>query len=131
MKMDSYLIRKILLEIETADGTCRDLSPIEIEGFTDCEINFQVHIMIDEGLLEGDDISNQDDPYDKFWVKRMTSYGHNFLNLCRSETNFKRGITFIKELGVDVTFDFLSYAVYYVSDHFKSNRCGYWITYII
>lgn len=108
MKMNVELITKILLEIEKDDGRYRNTTAITIEGFSDCEINFHVHIMSDEGLLDAENMSHANSEYEVFWIKRMTSYGHEYLGMSRDEKNLKRGLDYIKEKGEPITLSIVS-----------------------
>ena len=97
MKRDMDLVRKILLSIEN-DPSGYVPDEISIEGYTQEEIGYHVLIMIDAGLLSGEDTSYIGGRSPSGTATRMTWQGHEFLDSCREETRWDRA----KRIGVRV-----------------------------
>ena len=89
MKRDMDLVRKILLMLEEHE---HGMAPrkLVIEGHTDEEIGYHVHLMDQAGLLKAADVSHQGSPSPQAIPVHMLWAGHEFLDAARSETIWSR-----------------------------------------
>jgi hypothetical protein len=83
MKRDMDLIRKILITLE-ADPQPYFSRTLEIEGYTNEEINFHLMLLNEVGLIEGTDMSAGSEPL--FFPERLTWSGFEFLESVKNET---------------------------------------------
>jgi len=83
MKNDLDLIRKILEEVErkpTASGEV-----VEVAGWPEEVVARHVERLCNDGLLDRESVVGADDDgADLFYVRDLTSAGHEFLNAMRS-----------------------------------------------
>ncbi len=87
MKRDMDLVRNILLAIE-ADPTGYPPEELEIEGYTKDQIGYHMLIMIEAGLLEGQEVTPMGASCPVGIPTRMTWHGHEFLDACRDVTRW-------------------------------------------
>jgi hypothetical protein len=96
------LVRKILMAIEDhPHGRAPDR--IEIEGFTEAQINYHVYIMIEGGLVEGSDITHMGSEGYEAMASRLTWAGHEFLDAARDEGRWQGALRIAKEKAGTVT----------------------------
>lgn len=111
MKRDLELLRNILLRLETEDytkinkitvetfvnplglsdekdpfGDPRDLSPFEQEA---AKVSYHLQLLLDEYFIEATDAPILGRSYKNFYIKRMTSRGHDYLDSIRSPQLWK------------------------------------------
>lgn len=111
MKRDLELLREILLRLEEDDytkihkitvetfvdpldlsdekdpfGDPRDLSPFEQEAM---RISYHLQLLLDEGFIEATEAPILGRTYKNFYIKRMTSRGHDYLDSVRSPRLWK------------------------------------------
>ena len=84
MKRDMDLWRKILRSVEAREDT-GDPVWAELEGYTDDQIGFHVKLLIDAGLLEGEDRGGGGDRY-CYYHRCLTNEGYNFLDAAKNDT---------------------------------------------
>lgn len=108
MKRDMDLARKILLAVEEKEDFSSWLVP-EIEGYTKLEIYYHIKLLIQAGLAEGENLSS--DSGDKWVIKTLTSYGHDFLDASRNDTTWNKAKESIKSKGLSLTLDLLKMAL--------------------
>ena|SRR6185437_16349605 len=87
MKMDTNLIRRVLVEAEKLpdDGAFHDIS---IEGFTEAEISNHVRLCTEAGFVDARDLTTASGICWK--PKRLTYAGHEFLAGIRSDTVWEK-----------------------------------------
>lgn len=119
MKKDIELIRKILIEFENNDEEYYYIAydrPLNIEGYSDKEIAYNLKIMFDDGLIEGGngiyglEIAEV--------VAKPTSLGHDFINSTKDDglwNSFKKKVgQEIQNMSITMMIDLLKkYAVVY------------------
>ena len=88
MKRDMNLVRKILFEIEKADGDPRDWIELEIDGYDQLTVCHHVAIMEEAGLVDAINLSTSDE-YAVF-PRRMTWDGQDFLAAVRKDSIWEK-----------------------------------------
>lgn len=103
MKRDPELVRKIVLMVEDhPHGRAPD---IEIEGYSEERIGYHCYLIVDAGLAEGYDCSTMRSESPDWRIDRLTSAGHDFADVTRSDTVWLKVTTKIKEVGVKATIE--------------------------
>ncbi len=98
MKRDMDLVRNILLAIE-ADPTGYPPEELEIEGYTKDQIGYHMLIMIEAGLLEGQEVTPMGASCPVGIPTRMTWHGHEFLDACRDVTRWNKAKAIVAKIG--------------------------------
>jgi hypothetical protein len=95
-KMD--LVRMILLRLENNPGgwAPRDFG---IQSYSAEEIGYHVHIMMQEGLIEGVDVTSMESSGPEAIPTSLTWKGHEFLDLARDQDRWNRAKTIIAKVG--------------------------------
>jgi len=104
MKRNADLVRSILLDIESAPAL-QALSGFTYDGISEAEIIEHVEIMIDAGLIEGKVLRHSSGG--RVIVNRLTWQGHDFLQVARDDTLWKKAKKSILKPGVGWTFELL------------------------
>ncbi len=104
MKRDMDLCRKILLAAE--EQTSVPDGFLEIDGYAQELVAYNVELLADEGLVEASVIKSQSEPIGAV-VLRLTWAGHDFLDAARNETVWNRVKGRLSNAGVSATFDLL------------------------
>ena len=96
-KMD--LVRMILMRMEdSASG--RAAQGFGIQGFSPAEIGYHVYIMMQEGLIEGSDVTGTASAgLPQAIATRLTWKGHEFLDLARDQERWNRARAIIARVG--------------------------------
>jgi len=100
------LVRQILLKVEEHENGFAPRS-LAIEGYTDDQIGYHVHLMGQAGLLNVTDVTHMGSTSPIAIPVHMLWAGHDFLDAARSETIWGRAK---KQLGAEwasVPFDIL------------------------
>ena len=105
MKRDLELIRKIVLAVEDAPGG--RAPDISIEGYGPDQIGYHAHLLIDAGLARGVDVTNLASPGPEALITSLTFAGHEFAELVRDETRWKKAIAKAMERAGAITLDAL------------------------
>ena len=105
MKRNMDLIRKILLAIEEKGGDPRCYVDLDIQDHSNEEVSYHVQLLEEAGLLEAVSLSTRS----RFDVrpKRLTWYGHEFLDAAKNDTVWKKAKEIISEKGGSIPFDVL------------------------
>lgn len=104
MRRDLSLMRDILLYIEAIpDGRHIESSEIEVEGKNEAEISHACGLLFDEDLILGHELTSVEDTPD-YYIKRLTSRGHSYLDSIRDEAIWKKVITEAKKQGGSLPF---------------------------
>lgn len=98
MQRNMDLVRMILLRMEgTPSGrTPKDLG---IMSFPPEEIGYHAHIMMQEGLIEGCDVTNFESTGPEAIPINLTWKGHEFLDLARDQERWNRAKAIIAKVG--------------------------------
>jgi uncharacterized protein DUF2513 len=91
MKRDLELIRKMLLTIEEADSGWAP-SDLKLDGYTDAQIGYHAHLLIDAGLAHGDDVTTMGSEAPEGKITSLTWAGHEFVEAARDEGRWKRAM---------------------------------------
>ncbi len=94
MRRDIELIRSILFYIESvpSDRPYKALSTGFIEefsAFSEAELMEHLHLAIQENLIEGS-VTFGTDGYHLFEISRLTSRGHDYLDVIRNDSIWNR-----------------------------------------
>lgn len=106
MKRDMDLVREILATLEQhAHGYApREL---KIEGYSEEQLGFHIHVMIDGGLLHGAEVTPLASKSPQSLPTSITWAGYDFLALSKSESVWERAKNTIRREGVGVSFELL------------------------
>jgi hypothetical protein len=106
MKRDFDLIRKLILNLE--DGPPAAAIEPSFEGYTESQIGYQSHLLIEAGLAKGIDVRNLLDDYPQASLTSLTWEGHQFAELARSEAHWKSVMKAIDREPGPTTFEVLT-----------------------
>jgi hypothetical protein len=95
MKRDMELIRKLVLALEAEPGYPKN--GVKVEGYSDEEIGYHSHLMMEDGLAHGVNVTHHGSPCPAAELTRLTWKGHEFADAVRDEARWKNAMTFIKE----------------------------------
>lgn len=101
MKRDMDLVRKILLEVESAQSTKEPLE-VAIPDADDELVGYQIQIMMEAGLVHCANWST--DAYYDFRPQYLTWEGHEFLDACRDQGRWDKAKEIVRSSGAAVTF---------------------------
>jgi hypothetical protein len=98
MQRNMDLVRMILMRMEgnPSEWAPRDLG---IKGFPPEEIGYHCHIMMQEGLIEGIDLTNAQSAGPEIAPRSLTWKGHEFLDLARDQERWNRAKAIIAKVG--------------------------------
>lgn len=98
MQRNMDLVRMILMRMEDNPGgwSPQDLG---IKSFTPEEIAYHCHIMMQEGLIEGSDITHTASKGPAAIPTSLTWKGHEFLDLARDQERWNRAKATIARVG--------------------------------
>ncbi|MEX1027549.1 MAG: DUF2513 domain-containing protein [Candidatus Paceibacterota bacterium] len=104
MQRDMELIRQIAFEIEQATGDTLS-TKIEIEGHSAEAIRYHCALMHEAGLIKAEPTANLRRGKKNFWISRLTSKGHDFVDAARNDTLWKKFTAKARETGVALTIE--------------------------
>jgi hypothetical protein len=92
------LVRTILLRLE---GTASGWAPQELAilGYTPQQIAYHCHIMKQEGLIEGVDVTHRGSSGPEVLPTSLSWKGHEFLDLARDAERWNRAKAVIAKVG--------------------------------
>src|SRR4051794_317878 len=94
--MDPVRIILMRLEGNPSGWAPRDLG---IKGFPPEEIGYHAHIMLQEGLIEGTDVTSTASSGPEVIPTSLTWKGHEFLDLARDQERWNRAKAIIAKVG--------------------------------
>jgi len=98
MQRNMDLVRMILMRLEASpSGWAPD--DLGIKSFPAEQIGYHTHIMLQEGLLEGSDITTMHSSGPEALPRRLTWKGHEFLDLARDQERWNRAKAIISKSG--------------------------------
>ena len=107
MKRDMELIRKIALAIEDSpSGYAPD--DLAIDGYSDEQISYHAHLMIQAGLATGIDLTTMGSDSPEAGLTSLTWDGHEFVEMARDDTRWKKAMGIVEEKGGSVTLSILT-----------------------
>jgi len=96
-KMD--LVRFILMQIE-ASRLGAAVPPFGLHAFAPEEIRYHLHLMMEDGLIEGSPVNNSGtDPRHEPEAFTLTAKGHDFLDLARDPKRWSQAHAVIRTIG--------------------------------
>jgi hypothetical protein len=98
MQRNMELVRMILLRTETTPfgGTAEELG---IKSFSTDQIRYHAHIMMQDGLIEGNDVKHSGSNGPQAIPMNLTWKGHEFLDLIRDAERWNRAKAIIAKVG--------------------------------
>jgi hypothetical protein len=106
MKRDLDLIRKMVLAIEEAPtGYAPQLS---FDGYTDSQVGYHAYLMVDAGLVKGEDVSAMGSEGPEARITSLTWAGHEFAEAARDDTRWQKAMGLVKDKGGSVTLGVLT-----------------------
>jgi hypothetical protein len=98
MQRNMDLVRKILLKLESSPNGWAP-EDFGIQSFSPQEIGYHVHIMMQEGLIEGTEVTNSGSCGPESMPRNLTWKGHEFLDLARDQSRWNRAKSTIEKVG--------------------------------
>lgn len=107
MKRDMELIRKMALAIEDSpSGYAPD--DLTIDRYTLEQLGYHAHLMIQAGLATGSDVTTMGSDSPEAMLTSLTWAGHEFVEMARDETRWKKAMGLVEEKGGSVTISILT-----------------------
>lgn len=97
MKRDMDLVRAILLRLDQHPHGFAP--PIEIDGYTDDQIGYHAHLMIQAGLVRGSDVTTHGDSSPQALMSSLTWEGHEFLDAARDPGLWEQAKEVVDRVG--------------------------------
>jgi hypothetical protein len=98
MQRNMDLVRMILMRLETsASGWAPN--DLGIKSFPPEQIGYHAHIMMQEGLIEGSDITTMHSAGPEAIPRSLTWKGHEFLDLARDQERWNRAKAIVAKIG--------------------------------
>jgi hypothetical protein len=107
MKRDMDLVRSIVLAIEAAP-TGYAPTPLHVDGHSEEEIGYHVHIMIQADLLTGHDVTSMGDHSPQAMASSLTWAGHEFADASRDDTRWSKAKDIAVTKAGSVTIEILT-----------------------
>ncbi len=98
MQRNMDLVRMILMRIE-ANPSGWAAQPFGILGFTTEEVGYHSHIMAEDGLIEGVDVTTTHSKATEAMPRALTWKGHEFLDLARDQKRWNQAHAIIRKVG--------------------------------
>ena len=98
MKRDMDLVRKILLAIEASPTGWAPRNP-SIEGYNEWQIGYHTVLLVESGLVEGENVTGAGDQSPVAIATRLTWAGHDFLDAAREPNRWEQARQAIAKIG--------------------------------
>jgi hypothetical protein len=98
MRRNMDLVRTILMRIEDSPSGWAS-HPFGIAGFTPEQVGYHAHIMKEDGLIEGVDVTSMHSKGPEAAPTAITWKGHEFLDLARDQTRWNQAKAMIGRVG--------------------------------
>jgi hypothetical protein len=92
------LVRTILMRIEDSPSGWA-AHPFGIAGFTPEQVGYHAHIIMEDGLIEGVDVTNMQSKSREAMPRSLTWKGHEFLDLAREQKRWNQAKAAIGKVG--------------------------------
>lgn len=106
MKRDLNLVRQILLAIEQSPSGFAPRQLV-IDGYTDEQIGYHVHLMKEAGLVEASDTTGFKSSSPEAIARQLTWSGHEFLDAARDDVRWTAALALATAKAGTFTFDVL------------------------
>jgi hypothetical protein len=107
MKRDMDLVRKIVFALEEHPSGFAP-NPLKIDGYTDEQIGYHVHIMAQAGLIDALDGTTAESLSQEAFAQSLRWAGHEFAAAARSDTIWAKAKKQIKEKAGSVTIEVMT-----------------------
>ncbi len=98
MQRNMDLVRTILMRIEDSPSGWA-AHPFGIAGFTPEQVGYHAHIMMEDGLIEGVDVTTFESKGPEAMPRALTWKGHEFLDLARDQKRWNQAKAIIGKVG--------------------------------
>ena len=98
MQRNMDLVRTILMRIEDSPSGWAT-HPFGIAGFTSEQVGYHARIMMEDGLIEGDDITSTESRSPEAIPRSLTWKGHEFLDLARDQKRWNQAKLAVGKVG--------------------------------
>ena len=98
MQRNMDLVRIILMRIEDSPSGWA-AHPFGIAGFTPEQVGYHAHIMMEDGLIEGVDVTHLGSKCPEAMPRSLTWKGHEFLDLARDQKRWNQAKVAIGKVG--------------------------------
>ncbi len=98
MQRNMDLVRTILMRIEDSPSGSAT-QPFGIAGFTPEQVGYHAHIMMEDGLIEGVDVTHLGSKGPEAMPRSLTWKGHEFLDLARDQKRWNQAKAAIGKIG--------------------------------
>jgi len=98
MQRNMDLVRMILLRLETSPSGWAP-TDLGIKSFPPEQVGYHAHIMLQEGLIEGSDVTSSSSAGPEVLPRNLTWKGHEFLDLARDQDRWNRAKAIIAKIG--------------------------------
>ena len=98
MQRNMDLVRTILMRIENSPSG-RVSPEFGIQGYPPDQVRYHSHIMVQEGLIEGIDVTTMHSAGPESVPTGLTWKGHEFLDLARDQDRWNRAKSIIAKVG--------------------------------
>jgi hypothetical protein len=98
MQRNMDLVRTILMRIEDSPSGWAAY-PFGIAGFTPEQVGYHAHIMMEDGLIEGVDVTHTESKGPEALPRSLTWKGHEFLDLARDQKRWNQAKIAIGKVG--------------------------------
>ncbi|MER0283813.1 DUF2513 domain-containing protein [Clostridioides difficile] len=86
MKRNLELIRDILIKMEESDADRMSISDFMTDIYDERTISYHLQLLLDVGFIEATPMGVQRCLYKHYIVKRITSFGYDYLDNIRDDT---------------------------------------------
>lgn len=98
MQRNMDLVRMILVRMERKpSGSLAE--QLGIMGYPPEEVGYHAHIMMQEGLIEGFDVTSRESTHPEALPLNLTWKGHEFLDLVRDQERWNRAKAIVSKVG--------------------------------
>jgi len=98
MQRNMDLVRMILMRLESSP-TGWAPEDFGIKSFSAEEIGYHAHLMMQDGLIKGIDVTTMGSPGPEAVPRGLTWKGHEFLDLARGQDRWNRAKAIIAKVG--------------------------------
>ncbi len=98
MQRNMDLVRTILLRIESSPSGWA-VHPFGIAGYTPEQVSYHAHIMMEDNLIEGVDVTTMMSKGPETLPRSLTWKGHEFLDLARDQKRWNQANAIIGKVG--------------------------------
>jgi len=102
MKRDMELVRRILLALEEQESIT-GTNPT-IDGYSDEQIAYHAYLIEQAGLANGSVVAQMESVCPEAIVTSLTWNGHEFLDLARNETSWRKAVTGLQKKTGSIAF---------------------------